>query len=253
MAMLRHADDGCPWDRQQTMSSIAPFTQEEVYELIEAIELNDMEGVCDELGDLLFHVVFYAQMAKEDGEFRFEDIVSTVCEKLKRRHPHIFADEKHETAASVRQNWEQIKQQERLAKHREAGAKTHCLDGVSRAQPALLRAAKLQKRASAVGFDWPQAYAVLEKVEEELIELREEMQGRKDKNRLAEEFGDLLFAVIHCAHHLEIDAEQALRRANRKFEKRFNYIEDRLRSQQRDLQSASLEEMESLWQEAKAG
>lgn len=252
VAVLRHPEDGCPWDREQTLASIASFTQEEVYELIEAIESNDMEATSDELGDLLFHIVFYAQIGKEQGQFDFETIVSRACEKLTRRHPHIFADKKHKTIAAVRQNREQIKQRERLEKSREAGTQTHYLDGISQAQPALLRAAKLQKRAAAVGFDWPEAHAVLEKVAEELAELRAELQGENNKNRLAEEFGDLIFAVIHCAHHLEIDPEQALRAANRKFEKRFNYIEDQLKSQQRDLQSASLESMESLWQEAKA-
>ncbi len=252
MQRLRHPEHGCPWDKAQTMASIAPFTQEEVYELIEAIEVDDMDGLCDELGDLLFHIVFYAQMAQEQGLFDFGDIVNRACEKLKRRHPHIFSAEGRATTESVRQDWERIKQQERLERHEASEAGAHYLDGISKAQPALLRALRLQKRAAAVGFDWQGPEAVLDKVEEELGELREERRDADDTQRLFDEIGDLLFAVINCARHLEVDPEQALRAANRKFETRFNYIEDQLGSQQGDLQSASLDEMEALWQEAKA-
>ena len=253
MEALRHPENGCPWDKEQTMSSIAPFTQEEVYELIEVIESHDMESVCDELGDLLFHIVFYAQMAKESGDFDFENVVDGVCEKLKRRHPHIFADKKHASVDAVRQSWEQIKQQERLEKNGESANKAYYLDGVSQALPALLRAIKLQKRASAVGFDWEKPEAVLDKIEEELVELRQEIRSEKDKNRLTEELGDLLFALINYARHLDVDPEQALRMTNRKFEQRFNYIEEQLKSQQQALQDASLEQMEMLWLEAKKG
>ncbi|MBI1733260.1 MAG: nucleoside triphosphate pyrophosphohydrolase [Gammaproteobacteria bacterium] len=247
MQQLRDPEGGCPWDREQTIPSILPHTLEEVYELADAIERGDDTGIRDELGDLLFHIVFYARIAEESGRFNLEDVAAGIVEKLERRHPHVFGQAHVENAAAQNVVWEKLKSAERLR----ANAGSGFLDGISSAMPALARACKLQKRAASVGFDWPGPAPVVAKIEEEVGELRQAMAAGAERAVLAGELGDLLFAVINCARHLGIDPEMALRSTNRKFEQRFAVIEGELRARGRTLEEASLEEMEALWQEAK--
>lgn len=253
MSQLRDPDGGCPWDLKQTFSSIVPSTIEEAYEVAEAIELEDFEHLHEELGDLLFQVIFYAQLGQEQGHFDFPRIVDTLVRKLVRRHPHVFpsGDLHGDNQAreideqQVKANWESIK-----AAEREAKGERGTLDGVAAGLPALTRAAKLQKRASQVGFDWPEIDGVLAKVEEELRELREAIaSGNSEHSR--EELGDLLFSCVNVARHLNEDPEAALRQCNRKFQQRFGAVESALK--QRDLQPSdvSLEELDQLWEESK--
>ena len=242
MSALRDPETGCPWDRQQTMESIIPYTLEEIYELVDALERNNMEDVRDELGDLLFHVIFYSQMASESGSFGFADVVGGVCEKLKRRHPHVFAGQQVDTIEDVKSNWEKIKREERAGDY---------LDNIARALPAMLRAEKLQKRAAQVGFDWDKPAPVLAKVEEEVHELKQAMDQPQHRARLQDEIGDIFFAAINLARHLDINPETALREANNKFEQRFRYIQTTLEEEGQDLETASMEKMEELWDQAK--
>ena len=251
MRTLRDPIHGCPWDREQTFSSILSYSLEEIYELAGAIEQNDMQEIRDELGDVLFHLVFYAQMAQEAGEFDFRGVVENIVAKLQRRHPHVFGTERVRDAGEQRLAWERIKSEER---ERQNGAKDtplSLLDGISKALPAVIRAGKLQQRAATVGFDWDDTRQVLDKLDEELAELHYEIENGMDKQRITDELGDLMFACVNLARHVQVDPELALRQTNRKFEQRFNYIERRLAEQQRKPQDASLEEMEGLWQEAK--
>lgn len=257
MAALRDPDNGCPWDREQDFASIAPYTIEEAYEVADAIDRNAMDELCDELGDLLFQVVYHAQMATEKGLFDFNDVVDAICRKIESRHPHVFADVEIETAEEQSRAWEQHKRRERQANER----RQSILAGINLAMPALARAQKLQQRAALAGFDWPRAGAVLEKLHEELQELSVEMAAAgqaeaidatmEGNDGIREELGDLLFSCVNLARHLQIDAEAALRAANRKFEGRFQYIEKGLADSGRDLEQASLEQLEVLWQEAK--
>lgn len=251
MRRLRDPDNGCPWDRRQDFRSIVPHTLEEAYELAEAIENNDRDSIRDELGDLLFQVVFYAQLGSEAGWFDFEAVAATIGAKLERRHPHVFADTQADTEAEVSSQWERIKAAER----RESAAVSEpgALHGVAVSLPALTRARKLQKRAAHVGFDWPDAAPVIAKVEEELEEFRCELATTDNHDRMEEEFGDFLFACVNLARHAGIDPETALRRANRKFESRFAYIEAQLAEAGRCTRDSSLEEMDELWEEAKRG
>ena len=242
MSALRDPETGCPWDRQQTMESIIPYTLEEIYELVDALERNNMEDVRDELGDLLFHVIFYSQMASESGSFGFADVVGGVCEKLKRRHPHVFAGQQVDTIEDVKSNWEKIKREERAGDY---------LDNIARALPAMLRAEKLQKRAAQVGFDWDEPAPVLAKVEEEVHELKQEMAAAQTRSRLQSELGDVLFAAVNLARHLDVNPEIALREANNKFEQRFRFIQTTLEEEGQDLETASMEKMEELWDQAK--
>ena len=251
MKALRDPDTGCPWDKEQTMTSIIPHSLEEVYELVDAIERNSAEEIKDELGDLLFHIVFYSQMASEAGYFDFEDVVAAVCEKLKRRHPHVFADRQINTSEELRSAWEEIKRAERMTKNRQDHSH---LDNIGEALPAMLRAVKLQKRAAMVGFDWDEPAPVMGKIEEEVNEIKQAMDEshhRHYHSRLQGELGDLFFAVINLARHLDINPEVALRETNRKFQRRFRFIEEALKSQGRDMTSATLDEMEELWEQAK--
>ena len=249
MARLRDPSGGCPWDLEQSFASIAPHTIEEAYEVVEAIESGDRPALRDELGDLLFQVVFYAQMASEEGCFDFEAIAAGICEKMERRHPHVFGQARIADAAAQTVNWEAQKAAERAAK---AGDRApSALDGVSTTLPALTRALKLQARAGRVGFDWPEAAQVLDKIAEEIEEVRAEMIEGVELDRLEDEIGDLLFACVNLARKLKIDPEGALRRGNRKFERRFGHIERALAQQGRSPSEASLEEMEALWVEAK--
>lgn len=246
MARLRSADEGCPWDREQNFRTIAPYTLEEAYEVADAIERNDMAELRSELGDLLFQVVFHAQMAKEAGEFDFGDVVAAISEKMIRRHPHVFGDAKIENATEQTQRWEDIKAQERVNKDESASA----LQGVSVGLPALTRARKLQGRAARVGFDWPNVEQVLDKLDEELGEVREAL-ALNDADAIEDELGDLLFVCVNVARHVSVDPEAALRRANQKFERRFRYMEMLATTRGFEFAKASLDAQEALWQEAK--
>lgn len=249
MARLRDPKDGCPWDLQQTFDSIAPHTLEEAYEVADAIEQGDMAALKDELGDLLFQVVFYAQIAREAGQFDFSDIVQAISDKMVRRHPHIFGDARIESAEAQTIAWEATKEQERRAKAKDRAPSV--LDGVAPALPALTRALKLQKRAGRVGFDWPDAAQVVDKIHEEIAEVQHEIDQGAPHDRLEDEIGDLLFACANLARKLDVDPERALRRGNAKFEQRFHYIERELAKAGRRPEEASLEEMEALWVDAK--
>lgn len=248
MARLRDPDGGCPWDLEQTYATIAPYTIEEAYEVADAIEQGDMEGLKDELGDLLLQVVFHAQMAKEDGTFEFADVVRAICEKMIRRHPHVFGDEEQRNAGSVKGRWEEIKAEEKAAK---GTVSASILDDVPHALPALSRAVKLQNRAARVGFDWPDTSQVIDKLNEEMLELSAEVAKGGDADRLEDEMGDLLFVYANLARHLKIDPEAALRRANAKFRRRFGRIEEKLAAEGRKPEQSTLKEMDALWNEAK--
>lgn len=248
MAALRDPDSGCPWDIKQTLKSIIPYTLEEAYEVADAIEQEDMLALKSELGDLLFQVVFYAQIAKEQGEFEFDDVVDAVSEKLVRRHPHVFAGEQCEDDVLLNEAWEKAKAAER--DQQSAIEKASVLDGVAMALPALKRSQKLQKRAARVGFDWPEIEPVFEKIEEEIQELREAMQ-QPDKTLVHEEMGDVLFSCVNLSRHLGVDSEEALRSCNQKFERRFTHIEEALEKKQKTFQSRTLQQLEKLWQDAK--
>lgn len=251
MARLRDPESGCPWDIKQDYASIATSTLEEAYEVVDAIEKEDFVHLKEELGDLLFQVIFYSQLGKEEGRFAFDEVVSDLVEKLIRRHPHVFPDGTLESRVDnratlptdVKARWEAIKQQEREAK-----GKAGLLADVPLNLPALSRAAKLQKRAAGVGFDWDDVKGPLDKVREELAEVEAELESG-DQSRLEEELGDLLFAAVNVARYMKIDPEQALRRANQKFEKRFGFIEANVRA---PLEQTSIGEMNRLWDLAKS-
>lgn len=244
MATLRNPDGGCPWDVEQDFKSIAPYTIEEAYEVADAIEQNDMAALRDELGDLLFQVVFHAQMAKEGGAFDFADVVAAVSDKMVRRHPHVFSDHIIDNADAQTSAWEEMKAAERLdSVHKNDPS---VLAGVPLALPALTRAEKLQKRAARIGFDWPTPERIMEKVHEEVAEVEYELANGQPKDRLSDEIGDLLFVGVNLARKLGIDAETALRDANAKFERRFRAMESNLAADE-DGANASLEEMEAGW------
>ena len=254
MAWLRDRQHGCPWDIDQTFRTIAPYTIEEAYEVADAIDRHDSPALKEELGDLLLQVVYHSQMASEmppeAGAFRFEDVAAAIADKMVDRHPHVFGDLKIADADAQTVSWEARKAAERAKKggKQPAGA----LDGVARALPALLRAEKIQKRAARVGFDWKTIGPVIDKIEEELGELRIEIEaGETDPARITDELGDVLFAVANLARHCKVDPEAALRSTNDKFEKRFRYVEQRLAIQGKKPAEATLEEMEALWQDAK--
>jgi len=246
MARLRDRENGCPWDLEQDFGSIAPYTIEEAYEVADAIDRQDMPGLKEELGDLLLQVVYHAQMASEAGAFDFEAVAQGIADKMISRHPHVFGEQKIETARAQTSNWEQYKAAERAAKG--AGS---ILDGVALALPALMRVEKLQKRAARVGFEWKQAREVFDKIDEELGELKAEVDGGRDPARWTDEIGDVLFVMANLARQLGIDPEIALRHANAKFECRFGHVEKRLRDAGRPIEQTPLEDMEALWQEAK--
>lgn len=258
MAALRTPQTGCPWDLEQSFETIAPYTIEEAYEVIDAIERGDMVDLKDELGDLLLQVVFYARIAEEAQLFAFPDVVEAITKKLIRRHPHVFGDLNAHSPQEVKMLWDDIKAQEkaeRRAARKAAGyvdseASKSVLAGVPEALPALTRAEKIQSKASKVGFDWNDPLLVLDKIEEETAEIKDAMASGS-KAEITEEVGDLLFAVVNLARHLKVDPEQALRLANSKFTKRFNYIEAELDVKNKPIKNATLDEMEALWQEAK--
>jgi tetrapyrrole methylase family protein/MazG family protein/ATP diphosphatase len=248
MIALRDPDDGCPWDAQQTFATIAPYTVEEAYEVADAIERGDLVDLKEELGDLLLQVVFHARMAEEAGDFAFDDVAAGISDKMIRRHPHVFAEETYDSLSDQKSGWEEIKAQERAKKGRAASL----LDDVPVGLPALTRAVKLSKRAAKVGFVWPTAEAVIDKLQEEVAELEAEVAaGDLDKAR--GELGDVLFVVANLARHLDVDPEDALRATNAKFARRFQHIERRLAETGRTPDQSDLVEMDALWDEAKAG
>jgi MazG family protein len=249
MRRLRDPEEGCPWDRDQTFATIAPHTIEEAYEVADAIQRREMADLREELGDLLFQIVFYTQMAEEEGYFDFQDVVAAITEKMLRRHPHVFGDEEIADAEEQRRAWEQHKARERSKKGKQGVASQ--LDGVAAALPALSRAEKLQRRAAQVGFDWPEISGVFHKIWEELEEVTAEIEEGGDHERLEEEVGDLLFACVNLARHAGVDAEAGLRRSNEKFIARFQAIERKLAAQGRNLKEADLEEMDTLWEQVK--
>lgn len=258
MEALRQPETGCPWDVVQTFETIKPYTIEEAYEVADAIERGDMHDLCDELGDLLLQVVFHARMAEEAGEFAFGDVVEAVTRKMIRRHPHVFARSDADTPEAVKTQWDEIKQiekaerQARRSKHGlpSDGAASH-LGSIQRSFPALVEALKLQERAAKVGFDWSEPEPILDKIEEEIGELRQALK-EKDRAKVADELGDLIFAVVNIGRHVGADPEMALRGTNTKFRRRFAHIEHELHAEGETLEAATLERMEELWQAAKA-
>jgi ATP diphosphatase len=255
MAALRTPGSGCPWDLEQSFETIAPYTIEEAYEVADAISRGDFIDLKDELGDLLLQVVFHARMAQEQGAFAFGDVVQAITEKLIRRHPHVFGDEPRRDTGAVNALWERIKAEEKAARAKAgkvpAPGRDGALAGVPTGLPALARALKLQQKAGRVGFDWNDPKAVLAKIREEADEISAELDaGARDK--VAGEIGDLLFAVVNLARHLDVDPETALRATNLKFERRFGAIEDALAASGKTPAEASLAEMDALWDQAKA-
>jgi len=280
MARLR-APGGCPWDREQTFDSIKPYTLEETYEVLEAIDNRDWEELSGELGDLLLQVLFYSEMSKEQGTFTIDEVLEKLSAKLVNRHPHVFGDVQAETASQVVRNWEAIKAEEKKKRLEAGGGKAvkdaevpaSILGGVSSAMPALLEAHKLSSRAAHVGFDWPNVEGLFDKLREETEELREQLaefpapgprpQGRgvagsgkatvpdKLRARLEEEVGDLFFVLVNIARYISLDPESALKKTNRKFKRRFQWMEQRLRESGRNPEQATMDELESLWQQAK--
>lgn len=258
MEALRAPETGCPWDIVQTFETIKPYTIEEAYEVADAIERNDMDDLCEELGDLLLQVVFHSRIAEEMGAFSFGDVVHAVTSKMIRRHPHVFAVSDADTPESVKLQWDQIKaaeKRERLERRASRGVsedpKAGFLGSIQRSQPALTEALKLQEQAARVGFDWSAAEPILDKIEEEIVELRQALaEGRSES--ISDELGDLIFAMVNIGRHVKVDAENALRGTNTKFRRRFRYIETSLAVSGETLEAASLERMEELWQAAKA-
>lgn len=263
MARLRAPEDGCPWDIEQTFATIAPYTIEEAYEVADAIHRGDADALRDELGDLLFQVVFHARMAEEAGSFAFADVLESICDKMIRRHPHVFADASVADAAAQTRAWERHKAAERAAAAASTATSTatsagdngdppaSVLDDVPHALPALLRGHKLQKRAALIGFDWPDAAGALDKLDEELAELREAVAEDASADAIADEMGDVLFCCANVARKLGLDAEEVMRQANRKFERRFKRVEELAHSQNQDAAAMPLDALEALWQQAK--
>ena len=244
MARLRNPQGGCPWDLEQDFRSIAPYTLEEAYEVVDAIERDDPAALLDELGDLLFQVVYHAQMAQERGWFAFNDVVAGICRKMVRRHPHVFADEVIDTAEAQTRAWEHHKARER-------GDQKSVLQGVPLSLPALTRAYKLQKRAARVGFDWPSIHGVSDKVEEELQELNEEINSHAGNDALTDEAGDLLFAAVNLVRHAGVEPELALRRGNSKFMRRFQQVEKFLQDAGQAISDTDLDTLDYYWEKAK--
>ena len=244
MTRLR-GPEGCPWDREQTLASLKPFIIEEAYEVIDAIDRDDRQALAEELGDFLLQAVFVAEIAREEGSFEIDDAITLLHDKLVRRHPHVFADTEARDAEQVLVNWEKLKNEERKAENKSV------LDGVPQALPALLKASRLTEKAARVGFDWRRAEDVFSKIDEEVDELREAV-AKGDAQNVHDELGDLLFAIANIARKLDVNAEEALQSANRKFTRRFTSMESAVRATGRNLDQLSLEQMDALWDEAKA-
>lgn len=250
MARLRDPQNGCPWDLKQTFQTIAPYTIEEAYEVADAIDQQDFNGLKDELGDLLLQVVFHARMAEEKDIFTLSDVINSISSKMIERHPHIFSDSNVSHEDEVRTIWEEKKKQERSRKASANNQTARVLDGVSPNLPALIHAQKLQERTARVGFDWVEADDIIEKITEEMAEVSDAARTGNAAN-IAEEIGDLLFACVNLARHYRVDAETALRQANRKFIRRFNSIEDKLKARNQPIETADLALLDELWEEAK--
>ena len=248
MARLRDPQGGCPWDREQNFSTIAPYTIEEAYEVADAIARRDPDALKDELGDLLFQVVFHARMAEEAGMFAFDDVAGAIADKMERRHPHVFGAAEVASVAAQNEAWEAHKAAERRDRALAAGVPGSVLDGVARALPALLRADKIQKRAARIGFDWPDARPVFDKLKEEIAELETEFQNPAERHALEDEMGDILFAAANLARKLDIDPEAALRHATAKFERRFRRVETLAAEH---AVGSDLDSLEELWQQVK--
>jgi MazG family protein len=254
MATLR-GPDGCPWDKQQSFDSLKPMLVEEVYEVLEAIDTVDFDGLSEELGDVLLHVLFHAQLAKEQGRFDIETVIDRISEKLIRRHPHVFGNETAGSPEEVIKSWEAIKAKEKAEKLRNrTPAQRSLLEGIPSKLPAIHEAHQISSRAARVGFDWPDVEGIFDKLQEEIRELKEVIaQGSDEKReRLEDEIGDMLFVIVNIARFLHIDSEAALKRANRKFKTRFQHMEASLQRQGKSLDQTSLEEMEKLWAQAKS-
>ena len=245
MSQLRDKENGCEWDKEQTFETIAPYTIEEAYEVADAIERSNKEDLKEELGDLLLQVVFLSQIAKEEKSFEFNDVVQVITDKLIRRHPYVFSKKKSHSSDEQIDKWEEIKVQERKAKKQ-----NRVLDGIAQNLPALNRSQKIQKRASKVGFDWPDLIGVFEKIKEETNELEEAM-GTKDKESIEEEIGDLLMIITNLAQKLDVNSEQALKKSNEKFIKRFNFLEEELNKRNETFSQTSFEELDALWDQSK--
>jgi len=245
MARLREPEKGCPWDLEQSFETIAPYTIEEAYEVAEAIQKKDMNALKGELGDLLFQVVFHAQLAEEQNSFAFEDVVTAICEKLTRRHPHVF-EGKLVAKEDLAKQWEASKREEQGDEQ-----SVSILNKVSGNQPAINQAYKLQKQAASVGFDWQELAPVVDKLDEEIAELKDEINSNGGRQRMEEELGDVLFSCVNLARHLDINPEWSLRQANKRFSERFSYIEEILKEKGEDINNCSLEKLDSLWDEAK--
>ena len=251
MEQLRNKEGGCDWDLQQTYETIAPYTIEEAYEVVEAIYDSDMDKLCDELGDLLLQVIFHSQIARERGDFQLQDVISAVCEKMIRRHPHIFGEIENKNVSEIRRTWEDIKQLEReqIPKYKKSNS---LMDGISATLPALTRAMKLQQRAAKVGFDWPTIYPAFEKMYEEIEELKLEIEAdNPDRNRIQAEVGDILFVATNIARIIGYEPETSLILTNRKFEKRFRQMELQSKEDNENLDDLSIDELESYWVMAK--
>ena len=253
MERLRHPTEGCPWDREQTFSSVAPYTIEEAYEVSYAIEKNDMSSLKEELGDLLLHIVFHSRIAEESGDFDFNEVAQSIVDKMIRRHPHVFGEEEQRTREFHGDEWEAQKKLERAAKAQRRGdSLPSILDDVALAFPALMRAEKLGKRAAKVGFEWQNIESYFNKINEEILELRNALDEKEISKKLVEEeLGDILLSVVSLARYLKVDAELALRRSNDKFESRFRFIEKQLSEAGKKPEETSLAEYESFWHEAK--
>ena len=247
MQKLRTPKTGCPWDLEQTFDTIAPYTIEEAYEVDDAIRAGNMPALRDELGDLLLQTVFHARIAEEGDNFTFDDVVASICEKMVRRHPHVFGDASVEDAYAQTAEWELQKELERKELALKRGEVPSALDGVAKSLPALLRAVKLQKRAARVGFDWPNTLEVLDKMQEECAELVEAFQKSDNHNHVKEEYGDLMFVMANLARHLKLDPEEALRAANVKFETRFKKVERKIAMLGKTMEKSTLEEMDAQW------
>lgn len=252
MRALRDPDKGCPWDREQDFQSLIPYTLEEAYEVADAIERNNLDDIKTELGDLLFQIVFYSQLASELEAFDFNNVAQTISDKLKRRHPHVFADAKVKDAAEQTNEWEKLKQQERKEKAEKNVANLSHLDDVSRTLPSLMRAEKLQKRAAIEGFDWPDIKGVIDKVAEELTEVQQELNDEIQKqSSIEDEIGDLFFSCVNLSRHAGVDAEVSLRKANQKFERRFRALEKSVKARGFQVNEMNTDELEKIWQEVK--
>lgn len=249
MAALRNPESGCPWDLEQRFDTIVPHTLEEAYEVAETIENGELDELCGELGDLLFQVVFYARLAEEQGLFDFAQVVDAISEKLERRHPHVFGQENVSDAEAQTHAWEAHKAQERADK---SEGRISVLSGIAVALPSLTRAVKLQKRAAGVGFDWPEITPIFDKIREELDEVHEEIFEENNQHRIEDEIGDLLFACTNLARHAHINPESALRRSNRKFEKRFARMESLAVEKGKRLDELDLDSWEDLWEQVKS-